>query len=235
MKTDAAPAHTHHYKYYDLIMALFVTVLLCSDLIGPAKIWEAGGMKFGAGILFFPISYLFGDILTEVYGYARARKVVWAGFGALVFASLMSWVVLKLPPAQGWSGQEALESVFGGTPRIILASITAYWVGEFSNSYTLAKIKLFTKGKFLFVRTIGSTIVGEGIDSMVFYPLAFWGVWTADQIVGVMIGNYVLKVLWEVIATPFTYKIIRFLKRVENEDYYDWKTDFTPFSLKTDE
>ncbi|MFZ1683249.1 MAG: queuosine precursor transporter [Candidatus Zixiibacteriota bacterium] len=235
MEPVQTPTHEHHhYKYYDLIMALFVTVLLCSDLIGPAKIWEVGGMKFGAGILFFPISYLFGDILTEVYGYARARKVVWAGFGALVFASLMSWVVLKLPPAEGWSGQEALQSVFGGTPRIILASISAYWVGEFSNSYTLAKIKLYTKGKFLFVRTIGSTIVGEGIDSMVFYPLAFWGVWTTDQIVGVMIGNYVLKVLWEVIATPFTYKIIRFLKRVENEDYYDWKTDFTPFSLKTD-
>jgi uncharacterized integral membrane protein (TIGR00697 family) len=143
--------------------------------------------------------------------------------------------VLKLPAAEGWSGQEALESVFGGTPRIILASISAYWVGEFSNSYTLAKIKLYTKGKFLFVRTIGSTIVGEGIDSMVFYPLAFWGVWTTEQVISVMIGNYVLKVLWEVIATPFTYKVIRFLKRVENEDYYDWKTDFTPFSLKTDE
>jgi queuosine precursor transporter len=235
MEPVKTPSHEQrHYRYYDLIMALFVTVLLCSDLIGPAKIWEVGGMKFGAGILFFPISYLFGDILTEVYGYARARKVVWAGFGALIFASLMSWVVLKLPPADGWSGQEALQSVFGGTPRIILASISAYWVGEFSNSYTLAKIKLYTKGKFLFVRTIGSTIVGEGIDSMVFYPLAFYGVWSTDQVIAVMIGNYVLKVLWEVVATPFTYKVVAFLKRVEHEDYYDWKTNFTPFSLETD-
>ena len=214
-------------------MALFVTVLLCSNLIGPAKIWEVGGYSFGAGILFFPISYLFGDILTEVYGYARARKVVWAGFGALCFASLMSWVVLTLPPAEGWHGQEALVSVFGTTPRIIFASISAYWVGEFCNSFVLAKMKLLTKGRFLFTRTIGSTIVGGGIDSAIFYPVAFWGVWTNDQVVSVMLGNYVLKVAWESLATPFTYKIVGFLKKIESEDYYDWKTNFTPFSLKT--
>ncbi len=223
----------HGFKYYDLIMALFCTVLLCSNLIGPAKIWTWGGHSFGAGILFFPISYLFGDILTEVYGYARARKVVWAGFGALGFASLMSWVVLTLPPAEGWTGQEALQSVFGTTPRIVLASMLAYWVGEFANSYAMAKMKLLTKGRFLFVRTIGSTIVGAGVDSAIFYPVAFWGIWTNEQVISVMLGNYVLKVLWEVIATPFTYKIVGFLKRIENEDYYDWKTNFTPFSLKT--
>ncbi len=222
------------YKYYDLIMALFVTVLLCSNLIGPAKIWSWGQFSFGAGILFFPISYLFGDILTEVYGYARARKVVWAGFGALVFASFMAWVVLALPPAAGWEGQEALQSVFGTTWRIIAASISAYWIGEFSNSFVLAKLKLWTKGKYLFTRTIGSTIVGAGVDTMVFYPVAFLGVWTNEQIIAVMLGNYTLKVLWEVAATPFTYKIVGFLKRIEHEDYYDWKTDFTPFSLKTD-
>lgn len=221
------------YKYYDLIMALFVTVLLCSNLIMPGKIWNLFGYQAGAGILFFPLSYLFGDILTEVYGYARARKVVWAGFGALVFASFMSWVVVSLPPAEGWPGQEAVRTVFGSTPRVIFASIAAYWVGEFCNSYVLAKMKLFTKGRLLFSRTIGSTLVGAAVDSAIFYPLAFWGVWTGDQVVGVMISNYILKVVWEAVATPITYQIVGFLKRKEREDYYDWNTDFTPFSLET--
>ena len=223
------------FKYYDLIMALFVTVLLSANLIGPAKIWSIGGYSFGAGILFFPISYLFGDILTEVYGYARARKVVWAGFGALVFASLMSWVVLALPPADGWNGQEAHEAVFGTTPRIVFASISAYWIGEFSNSFILAKMKIWTKGKWLFTRTIGSTIVGTFIDSLIFYPVAFYGIWSNEQVISVMFGNYVLKVLWETFATPITYKIIAFLKKHEQQDYYDYKTNFTPFSLETDE
>ena len=228
-------AQPRQFKYYDLIMALFVTVLLCSNLIGPAKIWSIGGYSFGAGILFFPISYLFGDILTEVYGYARARKVVWAGFGALVFASLMSWVVLALPPAEGWNGQEAHEIVFGTTPRIVFASISAYWIGEFSNSYILAKMKIWTKGKWLFTRTIGSTIVGTFIDSLIFYPVAFYGIWSDEQVVAVMFGNYALKVLWESFATPLTYKIIAFLKKHEHQDYYDYKTNFTPFSLETEE
>lgn len=215
-------------------MAIFVTVLLCSNLIGPAKIWTFMGYSFGAGILFFPISYLFGDILTEVYGYARARKVVWSGFGALVFASFMSWVVLALPPAQGWPNQEAHEIVFGTTPRIVFASISAYWVGEFSNSYVLAKMKILTKGRWLFTRTIGSTIIGTGIDSAIFYPVAFWGIWTNQQVFSVMLGNYVLKVLWESLATPFTYKIVAFLKKKEHEDYYDYDTNFTPFSIETE-
>lgn len=233
-QTERQVGHHRVYKYYDLIMALFVTVLLCSNLIGPSKIWSWGQFSFGAGILFFPISYLFGDILTEVYGYARARKVVWAGFGALLFASCMTLVVLALPPADGWQGQEALQSVFGTTWRIIAASISAYWIGEFANSFVLAKLKLWTKGRYLFTRTIGSTIVGAGVDTLIFYPVAFLGIWTNEQIVAVMLGNYTLKVLWEVVATPFTYKIVRFLKRIEREDYFDWKTDFTPFSLKTD-
>ncbi len=222
------------YRYYDLIMALFVTVLLCSNLVGPAKIWTFYGFSFGAGILFFPISYLFGDFLTEVYGYARARKVVWAGFGALVFASFMSWVVLSLPPAPGWNGQEALVSVFGTTPRIVAASILAYWAGEFTNSFVLAKMKILTNGRWLFTRTIGSTIVGTAVDSAIFYPVAFWGIWTNEQVISVMLGNYALKVLWEVVATPATYKVVKFLKRVEHVDYYDRRTNFTPFSLKTD-
>jgi uncharacterized integral membrane protein (TIGR00697 family) len=220
------------YKYYDLVMAAFVTILLCSNVIGAAKVCTVWGFTFGAGILFFPISYIFGDILTEVYGYARARKVVWAGFGAIIFASFMSWVVVSLPPAVGWNDQRSYETVFGQTPRIVFASLAAFFAGEFANSYVLAKMKIFTSGKYLWTRTIGSTIVGEGVDSLVFYPLAFFGVWENHLVVTVMITNYVIKVVWETIITPVTYLVVDFLKRAEQEDYYDYDTDFTPFSLE---
>jgi len=220
------------YKYYDLVMALFVTVLLCSNVIGAAKVCTVWGFTFGAGVLFFPISYIFNDVLTEVYGYARARKVVWAGFGAIVFASFMSWVVLTLPPAMGWNDQRAYETVFGQTPRIVFASLGAFFVGEFANSYVLARMKILTSGRFLWSRTIGSTIVGEGVDSLVFYPLAFLGVWENRLVLTVMVSNYIIKVLWEAIVTPFTYRVVGFLKRAEQEDYYDIDTDFTPFSIE---
>ncbi|HEY5611754.1 MAG TPA: queuosine precursor transporter [Thermoanaerobaculia bacterium] len=221
------------YKYYDFVMAAFVTVLLTANIIGAAKIVNVGGFNFGAGILFFPLSYIFGDILTEVYGYARARKVVWAGFAALFYASIMSWVIVKLPPAPDWPGQEVYEAAFGSTWRISLASIVAFWCGEFSNSFTLAKMKIFTAGKHLWSRTIGSTVVGEAVDSLIFYPLAFVGVWTGEQVVQVMIANYLLKCAWEIVNTPVTYKIVGFLKRAEHEDYYDRDTNFTPFTLET--
>ncbi|MEE8218002.1 MAG: queuosine precursor transporter [Vicinamibacteria bacterium] len=221
------------YRYYDLVMAAFVTVLLCANVIGAAKVAEIGGLTFGAGVLFFPISYVFGDILTEVYGYARARKVVWAGFGALVFASVMSWAILAFPPAPGWPHQEAYETVFGATPRIVLASLIAYFSGEFCNSYVLAKMKLFTQGRQLWTRTIGSTIVGEAIDSIIFYPVAFLGVWETELVWRVMVSNYLLKVLWEALMTPLTYRIVNFLKRAEGEDYFDHDTNFTPFTLQT--
>jgi len=230
------PATSHPrraYRYYDLVMAAFVTVLLCANVIGAAKVAQVAGFTFGAGVLFFPISYVFGDILTEVYGYARARKVVWAGFAALGFASFMSWAILALPPAPGWPHEAAYETVFGATPRIVLASLVGYFCGEFCNSYVLAKLKLVTSGRYLWTRTIGSTIVGEAVDSAVFYPLAFLGVWETDLVVRVMATNYLLKVLWEVAMTPFTYRIVNFLKRAESEDYYDRATDFTPFSLQT--
>jgi uncharacterized integral membrane protein (TIGR00697 family) len=220
------------FKFYDLIMAAFVTVLLCSNIIGAEKVVSIAGFSFGAGILFFPLSYFFNDILTEVYGYARSRKVVWAGFGAMGFASLMSWVVVTLPPAQGWIHQNAYEVVFGQTPRIVVASLLAFFSGEFVNSYVLAKMKVFTTGKFLWTRTIGSTIAGEAADSLIFYPIAFYGFWPNDLLITVMITNYVIKVSWEVIATPITYKVIGFLKRKEHEDYYDRDTDFTPFSIE---
>jgi uncharacterized integral membrane protein (TIGR00697 family) len=213
-------------------MALFVTILLCSNLIGAAKVATFWGFTFGAGVLFFPISYIFNDVLTEVYGYARARKVVWAGFGAIIFASFMSWVVVTLPPAAGWPDQHAYETVFGQTPRIVFASLTAFFVGEFANSFVLAKLKIKTAGRHLWVRTIGSTIVGEGVDSLVFYPVAFLGVWETPLVIQVMISNYTIKVLWEALVTPVTYKVVNFLKRAENEDYYDHKTNFTPFSIE---
>jgi uncharacterized integral membrane protein (TIGR00697 family) len=232
----ATPAAPRPYRYYDLILGAFVCTILCSNLIGPAKIAQVqlpliGAFSFGAGVLFFPISYVFGDVLTEVYGYARARRVIWSGITALIFASLMATLVVKLPPAPGWEGQGAYESIFGQTPRIVLASITAFFCGEFANSYTLAKMKIWTNGKALWSRIVGSTIVGEGVDSLVFYPAAFLGVWETHQVLAVMAANYSLKVLWEILATPLTYRIVAALKRAENEDYFDRGTKFTPFSL----
>jgi len=224
---------SRQYKYYDLVMAAFVTVLLCANLIGASKVARLWGVSFGAGVLFFPISYIFGDILTEVYGYARARRVVWAGFAAQIFASFMSWSILQFPPAPGWPHQAAFETVFGATPRIVFASLVAYFCGEFCNSYVLAKMKLFTSGKLLWSRTIGSTIVGEGVDSLIFYPLAFLGVWSRDLVLQVMVSNYCLKVGWEALMTPLTYRIVNFLKSKEHEDYFDRDTNFTPFSLST--
>jgi len=221
------------YKYYDFIMAAFVTILLCSNIIGAEKVVSLFGFTFGAGILFFPISYFFNDILTEVYGYARSRKVVWAGFAALGFASLMSAVVVGLPPASGWLHQEAYAVVFGQTTRIVLASLTAFFSGEFVNSFVLAKMKLSTNGKHLWMRTIGSTVAGEAVDSLIFYPIAFYGFWSNDLLLKVMITNYVLKVLWEVLATPMTYKVVNLLKRKEQEDFYDRNTNFTPFSIES--
>jgi len=226
------------YRYYDFILGAFVCVLLCSNLIGPAKVASVhlpviGEFTFGAGVLFFPISYVFGDILTEVYGYARARRVIWSGLTALVFASIMATVVVKLPPAAGWHGQEAYESIFGQTPRIVFASITAFFLGEFVNSYTLAKMKLWTNGNALWSRIIGSTIMGEGVDCLVFYPAAFLGVWETQLVITVMVSNYVMKVVWEILATPLTYRVVAALKRAEREDYYDRDTQFTPFTLRT--
>jgi uncharacterized integral membrane protein (TIGR00697 family) len=241
-----------HYKYYDLVMAAFVTVLLCSNLIGPGKICAltlpfsipliGSVLKFGAGNIFFPISYIFDDVLTEVYGYARSRKVIWAGFAAMAFASIMGAVVIHLPFFQSppdlpkgmvtnQERQTALEICFGSTWRIVIASMIGFWVGDFANSYVLAKMKIWTRGKFLWTRTIGSTIIGEGLDSLIFYPIAFYGIWTTEDMLAVIGINWVFKVAMEVILTPATYAVVGFLKRAESEDYYDRNTNFTPFSL----
>jgi uncharacterized integral membrane protein (TIGR00697 family) len=231
----------HRFRYYDLIMVAFVTVLLCSNLIGPGKSCRievfGAPIVFGAGNIFFPISYLFDDVLTEVYGYARSRRVIWAGFAAMVFATLMSYVVIHLPVdrAEPYSMrlQPAVELVFGNSWRIVAGSLLAFWAGDFVNSYVLAKMKIWTSGRWLWTRTIGSTIAGEGVDSLLFYPAAFAGLWTTHTLVAVIVFNWISKVLVEVVLTPLTYWVIGNLKRLEGVDYYDRGTDFTPFSLET--
>ncbi len=237
--TPATPQRS--YRYYDFIMAAFVVVLLCSNFIGAAKqasidVPLFGSLTFGAGILFFPISYFFGDVLTEVYGYARDRRCVWAGFAALVFASVMALIVVHLPPSDSGymkTYQPALATVFGNSWRIALASMLAFWAGSLGNSFVLAKMKIATEGRWLWTRTIGSTAVGELIDSSLFYVIAFYGIWETSDIVKVAFVQYVLKTGWEVLATPLTYQLVGFLKRRENEDYYDRDTDFTPFRIST--
>jgi uncharacterized integral membrane protein (TIGR00697 family) len=235
---DAAVLRTRPLRYYDFVMAAFVTILLLSNLIGAGKVAQIwlpladAWWPFGAGILFFPVSYVLGDVLTEVYGYARARRCVWAGFGALLFMAFMSWVVVALPPAPDWSGQAAYEQVFGATPRIVLASMLAFLAGEFANAFVLARMKILTGGKHLWSRTIGSTIVGQGVDSLIFYPIAFWGVWDGGLLLKVLLTQYVLKVGWEVLLTPLTYKVVGALKRAEHLDVFDRSTDFTPFSAR---
>ena len=228
-------------------MAGFVTVLLCSNLIGTAKVCEidlpfalpliGATLVFGAGNIFFPISYIFGDILTEVYGYARARKVIWAGFGALIFAALMTQVIIHLPPsaAEPFNAtlQPALETVFGSTWRIVVASILAFWIGDFVNAYVMARMKLWTRGRYLWTRTIGSTMLGQGVDSLVFYPIAFYGIWNTENLFSVLMFNFAFKTTVEALMTPATYAAVAYLKRAEGEDYYDDNTDFTPFSLET--
>jgi len=241
MNADPKPnaQEPRSYRYYDFVMAAFVTILICSNLIGPAKIAQlelpvVGTLTFGAGVLFFPISYVFGDVLTEVYGYGRSRRVIWAGFGGLAFASVMSFVVVALPPAPFWKNQEAYEIAFGGTWRIALASMIAYFCGEFVNSFVLAKMKIMTSGRWLWTRTIGSTLFGEGVDSVLFYPLAFYGtgIIPDDKLPLVMLAQFIAKVSVEVVFTPATYWIVGALKRAEHEDYYDRDTRFTPFTLK---
>lgn len=263
----AARPRSRPYKYYAMTMAAFVTVLLCSNLIGPGKScllripawlpWVGGSaLVFGAGNIFFPMSYIFDDVLTEVYGYARARKVIWAGFISMLFATFMGWAVIHLPvnPDEPFNKiiQPALEVCFGNTWRIVAASMIAFWAGDFANSYVMAKMKILTRGRWLWTRTIGSTIVGEGLDSLIFYPIALaswipmlkaFGVtspetfksfdgWTTTTVIQTVLFNWFFKVMIEVLMTPATYAVCNFLKRAEQEDYYDTDTNFNPFTLE---
>jgi uncharacterized integral membrane protein (TIGR00697 family) len=231
---DAPKLKGRDFEYYDFVMAAFVAILLLSNVLGAGKIANIvlpgiGDWPFGAGILFFPLSYVIGDVLTEVYGYARARRCIWAGFAGLLFMAMMSWVVVALPPHESWGGQAAYESVFGQVPRIVFASIVAFWCGEFVNSYVLARMKIWTDGKKLWTRTIGSTVLGQGVDSLLFYPLAFIGVFETETVLKLMLTQWVLKVTWEALLTPVTYAVVGWLKRVEGVDVFDRGTDFTPF------
>ncbi|MEI9850872.1 MAG: queuosine precursor transporter [Sphingomonas sp.] len=247
MSDGGKPAHVaarevagSHFRYFDFVMAAFVAILLLSNVLGAGKVaqvwlpfWDTY-WPFGAGILFFPLSYVIGDILTEVYGYARARRVIWAGTVAVLFMAFMAWVVVALPPAPDWRNQAAYETIFGQVPRIVFASVAAFWVGEFVNSYVLARMKILTQGRMLWSRTIGSTIAGQGIDSLIFYPLAFWGAegWTNALVIQVLFTQWALKVGWEVLLTPVTYAVVGFLKRREGVDVFDEGTDFTPFRTR---
>ena len=227
---DGTAGARRHFRYFDYMMAAFVAILLLSNLIGASKLATVHGYTFGAGILFFPVSYVLGDVLTEVYGYANARRCLWTGFAALLFMAFMSYVVVAMPPAAGWDGQTAYESVFGNTWRIVLASVIAFWAGEFVNSFVLAKMKIWTGGSKLWTRTIGSTVFGQAVDSAIFYPIAFLGTWTNAQVLTVMVTNWLLKVLWEVVLTPVTYAVVGFLKRREGVEVFDTGTDFSPFA-----
>ena len=236
----------NNLSFYPALMAGFSVVLVCANFIGPAKVCEielpvalpilGSVLIFGAGNIFFPISYIFGDILTEVYGYAKARKVIWIGFISMIFASVMAFIIINLPPATNEPHnqvlQPALELVFGSTWRIVLGSILGFWVGDFINAFVMAKVKVITNGKHLWFRTISSTIFGQAADSLIFYPIAFWGIWNTDTIVKVILFNFCFKVFVEIIMTPFTYAVVHVIKRRENIDHYDIKTDFNPFSLK---
>jgi uncharacterized integral membrane protein (TIGR00697 family) len=236
---EATATHGRPLRFYDIVMAAFVAILLLSNVLGAGKVAVVdlpgvGAWPFGAGILFFPVSYVIGDVLTEVYGYARARRVIWVGTAATLFMAFMSWVVVALPPAPDWTNQAAYETIFGQVPRIVFASLCAFWAGEFVNAYVLARMKIVTGGRHLWMRTIGSTVAGQGVDSLIFYPLAFWGAqgWTGDLVVKVLFTQWALKVAWEALLTPVTYIVVGGLKRAEGLDVYDRDTDFTPFRAK---
>ncbi|MBZ0283273.1 MAG: queuosine precursor transporter [Anaerolineae bacterium] len=227
------------YRYFDSIMALFVTTLLLSNLLSSAKIIDLGisigsmPLVFDAGTLVFPVSYIFGDILTEVYGFKRSRRVIWMGFIAMVLLGLFVWVTGILPGEADWQqrvGQIAFDNILGGISGLILASLIAYWMGEFSNSYILAKMKIATKGKWIWLRTIGSTLVGQAADTIIFFVVAYLaGVFPFEILPSLILTNYILKVSIEILFTPATITIINLLKSVENEDYFDYKTAFNPF------
>lgn len=219
------------FKYLDIITVFFVAFLLISNVVA-SKILMLGPLAIDGGGLLFPLTYIFGDILTEVYGYKRTRRAIWLGLGTNLLMALMFTIVGLMPPAPDWPNQNAYMAILGQSTRIVIASVTAYFFGEFINSFILAKMKIWTKGKLLWSRTIGSTLVGEAFDTTIFMFIAFWGVLPWDLFVLVGVSGYLLKIAVEILFTPFTYLIVNFLKKKENEDYYDYKTNFNPFSIK---
>ncbi|HBS33458.1 MAG TPA: hypothetical protein DEA50_00075 [Parvularcula sp.] len=236
-RADALAAH--RFRYFEFMMAASCVVLVCSNIIGAGKVASVAGLSFGAGVLFFPFSYVAGDVLTEVYGYARARRVFWASVAAAVFAAGMAAFVTWIPPAPGWNTdvggltrQDAFALNFGQAPRIVFASALAIAAGEFVNAYVLARMKVASEGKNLWMRMIASTAAGQAADKLIFYPLAFAGVWELKLVFTVAATNYALQVAWETMLVPVTSRIVGWMKRAEGVDVYDKETDFTPFSLK---
>jgi len=227
----AAPAN-RNYRYLDFITAFFVAVLLISNTVSvkPVRLWL---FTYDGGTILFPLSYIFGDILTEVYGYARSRRVIWLGFGAAALMAVVYLLVGRLPAAADWPFDKDYQNILGLTPRIVLASLLAFFSGEFSNSFILAKMKILTRGRRLWTRTIGSTLVGELVDTVLFVTIAFLGApgYPARLLGAIIISNYVFKVGIEILFTPATYAIVGFLKRREREDFYDHQTDFNPFKF----
>ncbi len=218
------------YRFFDVLVALFVAVLLISN-IASTKILTIWKFTFDGGTLLFPLSYIFGDILTEVYGFRRSRRVIWLGFFSALLMSLVLFIVQILPPAADWTNQKAYETILGFVPRIVSASLLAYFAGEFTNSIILSRLKIFTKGRYLWTRTIGSTLIGEGIDTLVFCTVAFYGVLPASVFKAVVISNYIFKCAVEIIFTPLTYVIVGALKRKEKTDVYDYGIKYNPFQM----
>jgi queuosine precursor transporter len=218
------------YRYLDLLTISFIVVLLVSNLVG-TKICQIGWLRLSGAQLLFPITYICGDIFTEVYGYGASRRAIWLGFFAMGLLSLMGAIAVSLPPAPGWQNQQAFATVFGLVPRFAIASLIAYWAGEFTNSYTLARLKILTNGRWLWTRTIGSTIMGQAVDTAVVILIAFWG--SPARLLAIMIASsYITKVVYETLATPLTYFVVARLKRVEGVDAFDRETDFNPFALR---
>lgn len=218
------------FRYLDTLTLGFVVVLLVSNLVS-SKICQIGPFSVSGAQLLFPVTYICGDIFTEVYGYAASRRAVWMGFFGMGLLAVMGQVAVALPPAPGWHDQEAFRTVFGLVPRFAIASLVAYWTGDFMNNYTLAKLKLLTNGRFLWTRTIGSTITGQFVDSVVFILIGFWGVQTPLGMLAMIGASYLFKVVYEILATPITYLVVSYLKRVEGVDIFDRGTNFNPFAL----
>lgn len=222
---------TRRYRYLDLLTLGFVVVLMISNLVGP-KICQLGWLRPSAAEFLFPLTYICGDVFTEVYGYGASRRAIWLGFFSMGLLAAMGQLAVTLPPAPEWHGQEAYATVFGLVPRFAVASLVAYWAGEFTNSYTLAKLKLLTGGRWLWTRTVGSTVTGQAVDTAVVVAVAFGGTQPISMILRMVLSSYLIKVAVEVVATPVTYLVVGWLKAAEREDYYDRHTDFNPFALQ---
>ena len=222
---------TKVFKYYDLLASVFIVVLLISNLVGQ-KICDFWGYPVSGAQLLFPITYIFGDVFTEVYGYGGSRRVIWIGFAASGLMAVLGNLIVALPADPQWHNQAAFATVFHQVPRLVAASLLAYWCGEFANSFTLAKMKLITKGRYLWTRTVGSTVVGQAVDTAIVMIAGFAGELPMDVIFKLILGGYLFKVAYEVLATPLTYAIVNFLKRSEGVDKFDYGTRFTPFATE---